>query len=191
MRIYLAGKIAPNDWRNTLLAKPDRRAGGLMGQFEPEWPIWEDVLIGGHDYCGPFFVACDHACGHGASSHGVGLQGNGVAVCIDSMNSEASMPTRARVVRAAISAIRSCHTLFAWIDSLDAYGTIAEIGVARAFNRRIVVAFPNTLTIDDLWFPIEMSGRRPIVADSAKAAYAMWLRESRTAKTTPSLRAVK
>jgi nucleoside 2-deoxyribosyltransferase len=53
-------------------------------------------------------------------------------------------------------AIQRADLVFAWIDSPDCYGTILEIGYARAMNKVVVVAFSEEFA-------------------ATKAAHEMWL----------------
>lgn len=57
----------------------------------------------------------------------------------------------------AQKAIQRSDLVFAWIDTLDAYGTLVEIGYAFAQGRRIVVATPERMP--DLWLVYETASQ--------------------------------
>jgi hypothetical protein len=81
--IYFAGKIARYDWRVEITG--DDRVGGLPdnggapieGMFDPDYRVEYDSFF----YGGPFFVSCDHGCGH-AQAHALGGCGGEEAVVI-------------------------------------------------------------------------------------------------------------
>lgn len=58
--------------------------------------------------------------------------------------------------------------MFAWIDTTDCYGTIAELGFARGMKKRIVIAGPEWF--DDLWFVYEMADAVMVPWDEPEAA---------------------
>ena len=60
--LYLAGKISKPDWRFGPVPALDRDY--------PE-PLDTPIHCSRFIYVGPFFIGCDHACGHGPSTHGV------------------------------------------------------------------------------------------------------------------------
>lgn len=45
--------------------------------------------------------------------------------------------------------------VFAWIDCLDCFGTLAEVGLAFGLNKSIIIGGPEEYR--DLWFVYEMS----------------------------------
>jgi hypothetical protein len=152
MKIYLAGKIAKNDWRHELVE-------GLRSTIDDtheresslaQWPILHGAIKGTHDYTGPYFISCDHGCYHGPNTHGV------IGGGCDVMES----PSRQATVDLCRSAIRRSDLVFAWVDTLDAYGTIAEIAFARAIGIPVQIAGPQEF--GDMWFVYRFcSERRP------------------------------
>ncbi len=54
------------------------------------------------------------------------------------------------VVRLCLEALRRADLVFAWVDSLDCYGTVTEIGYARALGKPVVCAGPRRFR--DMWF---------------------------------------
>ncbi len=73
--VYLAGKIARNDWRHRIVEDGNKSVHSKLRNhsFEENGPYlnftFSDKLF---RYVGPFFVACDHSCYHGRTTHGVG-----------------------------------------------------------------------------------------------------------------------
>ena len=55
-----------------------------------------------------------------------------------------------------MAVIRKADLVFAWIDSLDCYGTIVEIGYAHGRQKKIVIAGPEFYK--DLWFVYQFAG---------------------------------
>ena len=128
-RLYLAGKIGKSDWRHSLVPN-------LRDQTWNDGPIKTLSFI----YVGPFFVSCDHGCGHSPSGHGM------VQECIEPYY------TRDDVIRLNMDAIIKADLVFAYIAAPDCYGTIFEIGVAIAKGKRVVMAFAPGIRADDFWF---------------------------------------
>jgi hypothetical protein len=152
MKIYLAGKIDKNDWRHNLV--PDLRDTYSMER----WIAVRNLpMVGGHDYVGPFFIACDHGCSHGPNSHGAAV-GNEASCAIagaDIGHENDNSP--ARVHAKGVDGIRRCDVFVAWmgLDFASAYGTIYEIGVAKALYKKIAIIKHPALKIEDFWFPLE------------------------------------
>lgn len=144
MKIYLAGKIAKNDWRES--AVKDYRGSISDDTMHEHWPVLQDAIHGKHDYVGPFAVCCDHGCYHGPTDHGYGL--DGLARC---GSPHGGGPHRDyRSVRDWLShecaaAIERCDMFFVWIDTDDCYGSLVEIGIASALNKPVVLASPQPI----------------------------------------------
>lgn len=47
--------------------------------------------------------------------------------------------------------VASCDLFFAWIDSTDCFGTIAEIGMAHGMGKPIALGTSSSLH-DSMWF---------------------------------------
>lgn len=135
-RIYLAGKIRKNCWRHQL----------VKGLREHDWNLGPLPQLG-FTYVGPFFVSCDHGCYHTNNSHGntMGHQPS---------ESELALHQKA-VVQRCRSAINQADIVFCFIESLDCFGTIAEIERAHILGKCVVIAFAPGLASaeeNDLWF---------------------------------------
>jgi hypothetical protein len=176
--LYCAGKIAPNDWRDHLFGTRD--VGGWGDQSrgwntdEPDAPRFYGRGNGGDHphwrYAGPFFISCDHGCGHGPASHGcaIGVSEqdlalfNGLGASGGCIFGSWPTPHRGQVLKASLSCIRAADLVFVWIgsDFASAHGTIAEIGYAAALKKPIYAArSPEMATSNlvELWFPLGMT----------------------------------
>lgn len=153
-RIYAAGKILKNCWRHRLT-----EASATFNNEElPEtWPI-RPIVFSAHQYVGPYFTSCDHGCSHGTSLHGNG------AGCMTNENindmHKLTQSRREKVHKLCHSAIMDCDVFYAHIDTLDCYGTLAEIGFTAAARHilerkpRIYINIEESLE-EDLWFALQ------------------------------------
>ena len=134
-KIYLAGKISKNCWRHSLV--PRLRQGN-----------WDDGALDCESfvYVGPFFESCDHGCYHEPTGHG-NIGGNNLC--------QSPTKTQEQVRTACLRSIDTCDILFAYIDTHECYGTVAEIQYARGKDKTIVIIFgPEIATPDknEFWF---------------------------------------
>lgn len=150
--VYLAGKIAPYDWRHRFCYYR-----GVPG--EPEY-IAAGCTIDVNDnltITGPFFISCDHGCYHGDGKHGVGA--------VNSFHSDewggcmGNFFTRDDVLNICKGQIDRAEIVFAYINQDDCYGTLAEIGYAHALRKDIVIVFSNDRLKKEMWFADKMQQR--------------------------------
>jgi len=142
-RIYMAGKIEKGDWREGVYGRGhhDDLYNQLANTGRIQFPVIE--IDDNNDYTGPYFVGCDHGCFHGEATHGVGARcecgktwsTNHFHECPDcgmgADNYCTTHPTQENIFQACRYAImRETTTFFAWVDTRECYGTIAEIGIA-------------------------------------------------------------
>lgn len=165
-RIYLAGKIAPGDWRHEVVSGL-RRAGTDGG--ERPWPTLRAAIQGRFDYVGPFFISCDHGGFHGPNSHGVGAHQE--TADHDEECCEVAGLTATDVVQRCVEAIANADLFYAWLDDVTAFGTLAEIGHASGIGTcAIVVATPTGYAHEDeMWFALHLPGVYHIRATDAVA----------------------
>lgn len=155
LKIYLAGKIEHTCWRHSIVT--DLRNGGATGSCgdyinDDEFPsVLEGSIFGFHHYVGPFFTSCDHGCFHGPGTHGSAAhefddrdENNPKIIGYNAEHRNAAF-------HRAVVGIASCDLFFAWIDSIDCFGTIAEIGMAHGMAKPIALGVTPSFP-DDLWF---------------------------------------
>src|SRR5262249_34434933 len=145
--IYLAGKIKPaaRDWRFQLVrGRIDLGMDDEKRLFDPSYVIEEPLFF----YGGPYYVACDHQCGHGTANHGVGASGDRAGCISGFWGDEQSTPRR--VFEVNRRRIANANVVFAFIDELDCHGTLIELSMADELGKRIVVAFGENLTTKDI-----------------------------------------
>ena len=135
--IYLAGKIYKNCWRSTIQTTYEQHI----------------------QYIGPRFVACDHGCFHGPSTHGAidgcidyvhltkAIEGDWDIQSIPRHDAEESQK-RKQIIAACQDQIDRASVVFAWIERPDAYGTLLELGYAYAKGKQIALCFPITTVAD-------------------------------------------
>lgn len=166
--VYLAGKILLNDWRNRFYycrhaLDPEEIAAGFTV------PVDNNLSI-----AGPFFISCDHGCYHGDGKHGVGA--------VDSLHSDhewggcmGNYYTRDDVLNICKSQIDRAEIVFAYINSNDCYGTLAEIGYAHAKGKDIVIAFSDKKLKTEMWFVDKMQQRTGNISNK-------WIEEQLTSR---------
>lgn len=143
--IYLAGKIAKTDWRHEI----------VPGLRNCESTALDKGVFGEHNYVGPFFISCDHGCGHDRTENSSECgHGRSLTNCTESQ--EAPAPGRDRAFIDCQSNVQNCDLFFAWIEDLTCFGTLVEIGMAHSWGKKIYLGCPNKLP-DDLWFSAKAS----------------------------------
>lgn len=132
--VYLAGKIGKNDWRHALVP-------GLRNHLWSHGPIECKTF----NYCGPFFVSCDHGCNHGPNLHG--------AVTAPDFASCGTSPiTRAQVIANNLASLDSADLVFVYITATDCHGTMGEIGWSVSRQKRVEMCFAPDMDANDFWF---------------------------------------
>lgn len=146
----MAGKISKNGWREEILGY--RGVSEDAPEFDSDFSkIWAERKIENVNrsmvYTGPFFLGDDHGCFHGPNEHGCGASGTACGAAYDGIN-------RVEIHKSCLDAINRSTHIFAWVDDPTAYGTLVEIGYARALGKAIAVYFDSGKKRDlwDLWF---------------------------------------
>lgn len=174
MKVYLAGKIAKNDWRHSIV--DGLRSAVHIGSAS-HWPVLQSAIFDEHDYVGPFFTSCDHGCFHGPGSHGVGVGGPSGGCCVNPISPHA-------VASLCLGAVSNCDLFFAWFDEDcgSAYGTLLELGWALAMEKLVVIGVHRKADTSDLWFALRASEAlrsircNPVIeANTAREALAVYL----------------
>lgn len=157
--VYLAGKITGSHWRDKILDGWSQENHGVVGEFCGDLSRWRTiesaVTVDGHasiGYSGPYWSPMGDSGGHGSIGGGSGgIHDCGVgSVCPD---------THGTLIRSdpedvygnIMNSLRRSDLVFAWIDSLDCYGTIYEVAASIAMGKVVVVAMPTRFNERELW----------------------------------------
>lgn len=150
LSIYFAGKIGKGDWRHEII--PDLRGawsgeecqgGADTKSISPI--IWEE---GGHTLqcAGPYFVACDHGCYHGTSTHGQIADDSSCGIS----ESKIWWESRWKVWDQCMGWLVQSDVVFCFIDNEGAYGTLCELRANFAKPR--AVYFSSEELLKSYWF---------------------------------------
>lgn len=168
--VYLAGKITNHPWRLAMIPQWNRMGLDEDGDLIRPGIEKQAVCLPNQktlNYTGPFYVDMNY--GHSAlrplGPHGSATQwddhGGGYVNGRD-------------VVERSIQGIRGADLFFAWIDSEDCFGTLAEIGYAAGLGNKIVVVATKRSLGDSIWFPPYLARVSIDAASSEEAWDALW-----------------
>ena len=129
-QVYLAGKVTKNGWREPICHPRGVISAEADNAELYRWPLTASLVLGVL-ITGPYGVSCDHGCFHGRNTHGFGES----TCCIGTGDIQ-----QQGVFTACMDAIRRSSSVFAWIDAKDCYGTLIELGYAKALSKYIYVA---------------------------------------------------
>jgi len=159
VNVYLAGKVDERlgEWREWIVG---RQYHYPTRQSIPRWikpsldnlalELWVPIpraVFGSHAYAGPFrqviYREIDNkylGYFHGVTTHG--------------QHGDAYPERKEQIIAACRRAIEQSDLIFAYLNSPDAYGTIAEIGYAVALGKFVSILIqPGTaFDYDDFWF---------------------------------------
>jgi very-short-patch-repair endonuclease len=145
--IYLADKISRHDWRHDLV-------GNDISVLEAsdDWPDLPMAQFPGLVYVGPYFCSgAGHGLTHVPNAHGFveGIYGA----------SPTQRPDDRQLVLEGrcLDALRRADLVFAWLDDTTAYGTLVEIGYAKALGKTIVIGIAKGFDASDLWFAVGLA----------------------------------
>ena len=194
-RVYLAGKISQDHcWREDIIQNYDDRDWGRRAAFafeysekafDPETIVSIRTHSGPVDVVGPFFMGMDHE----------GLRGRDFHAGDDTDYDPADRDATQKLVHAvSMARISRADFVFACINEVDCFGTIAEIGVAHGSGVPVHLFFGENLTLQqryDLWF-VARCATRVHERISIRHAFSRALKFQYTLKTNahPKLRAV-
>lgn len=166
LKVYLAGKVSRNGdprspteedaWRASIIG--DNKHGSMacdldhpltIRGYDDRWPILEGVVLGIHDYTGPFYTNQ----GHGM----IGDDIHGYFYHMEHGEPVREDEARSQIVNRCHNAIALSDIVFAWIKDKSAYATLIEIGWAAALGKKVYVASPKRLGA--LWFAYELANR--------------------------------
>jgi prophage regulatory protein len=165
-QVYLAGKISQGgDWRHEIF--PDLSVDSDI--ITPSAKPVADNIRQGFQCCGPFFVNLEH--GQRESVH-------------DEHREERLSASERYVFARSIWFVDKADVVFCYIDGDDAYGTILELGYAKAKGKLIFLAvrfdsesnFEPARFVRDAWFARAACDRFVAVPDvlSAWDTFVAW-----------------
>lgn len=166
--VYLAGKITGNPWRKQLFEPGINPKSELCGPAcEPcaedsHHDLWLRpgcVPVPGSgwrlDFTGPYWL--DTSCGHGTPSRGA--HAFGLRMSDDTGLSVNILETDGKYVRdKCLDGVSRADLVFAWIESLDCFGSIAEITWAYSLKTRSPACLP-VIVIASSLFPSPLEDR--------------------------------
>lgn len=160
MRVFLSGKVDERygAWRDHLLGVSHQgrtNNGKWVVEAYPRWVVYEDeptgavlpwpklpkVILNDHTYVGPYrqVVKKESDWRHDGYFHGVTAIGSHGMIYGDVFD---------QVVARCRGALQDADFVFAYINSPDAYGTIAEIGYAAALGKFVAVVIDPEAAFD-------------------------------------------
>jgi hypothetical protein len=172
--IYFAGKIGPEDWRCELFG---HRTGGVdaSGDDFGFKTVFDKTYVrdmGAVVYGGPFFISCDHRCAHGPATHGA--RPKGCLVDVD----EGVLETHKAIWRVNRARIERADLVFAYINEVDCFGTLIELGYAAALNKPITIGIGRNIKIEefnDLWMARQCATMGDALLGSPNATFEQFL----------------
>lgn len=185
--VYLAGKITNNSWRDEIVSYRDgdwsgENHGAGASSNSGDWNTVPEALPTPNGaklaFTGPFWRPFSGWGGHGNfDQHAKGLHANGdVNPYNHSFDMVESDP---QFIAGNVElAIHECDLFFAWIDSLDAIGTLVEIGLARSLRKRVVVA-TSLEDVRELWLPLTFADVTIMASSPKEAWWKLWKEKPR------------
>jgi len=166
---YLAGKITGSTWRESIVAgwaHQNKSMAYYQAFIDYEdcktWAVVPSAceVLGAYlTFTGPWWSDLGGGCGHASAESS--LAPHGYADALEELDASSLHARRVEVAVAVGYAIQSADLLFAWIDSDDCYGTLLEIGYAKALGKAVVVAmsesFAATDTAQEMWLISQLS----------------------------------
>jgi len=154
--VYLAGRFE-NDWRHALCGSSYRTSS--LEEYQDKESIGTSF---GRRCIGPWFL--DTMGGHGEMGH--------ESMTVFHGSAEPFEGHQGIVLNQCLSQIQKADMVFAWIDDGEAYGTIAEIGYAKALGKKVWIGMSEDMEqLYDTWF-VEHMADALVYAKSAGEAYA-------------------
>ena len=145
VNIYLAGKIEPHGWRHAFF---DMRNEFIWDEKIPYLQSlsvtmdWDKNI----KVTGPFFLSCDHSCYHGEGNHGLGI--HQPVSCLTGGNTHSA----SEVIEICKEQIKRADVIFGYINSDTCFGSLFEIGYAKALGKKVILLFDTSKRENDMWF---------------------------------------
>lgn len=128
-KVYMAGSMRSGEgWRGIGVTDRSSRTGSTFSVNE--WAGSSFLAHGRFIYVGPFSISDDHGCAHGSPHMAFG--------CGDEFFGEKTRYRR-ELIEECQDRIFRCDIFAAYIDRDDCFGTLVEIGMAKAMDKLIWV----------------------------------------------------
>ncbi|SCM82360.1 hypothetical protein KL86SPO_50131 [uncultured Sporomusa sp.] len=169
INIYFAGKVVPakdwrfgfsSDWRSEILGKD-------VGKYRPIKQVGKYYPIDKYfSYAGPYFSPCgEHFSGggfHGMNDWDYVVTTGGVAgpECPEQLPIfELADHVKKSTFSRCKSNIKSADWIFCWINSMDCFGTLVELGMAKAYDKKIFIGIDSKINSRELWFALHTADK--------------------------------
>lgn len=163
MKVFLSGKVDEQHgrWRDLLIGTKwadgqesprwelAHKNTDLSDHPFADWPLQRGVVMRAHDYVGPYrqTIEADPSSNKNEGYfHGVASRGS---------HGQMDAYDQQTIVSACMRAIDTCDMFFAYLNTRDCFGTLCELGYARAKGKFIAVVANETL--EEMWFGCLMS----------------------------------
>lgn len=169
INIYFAGKVVPaKDWRFGFSSDWRSKTLGMdVGNYRPLKKVGEYYPIDKYfGYAGPFFSPCgEHFSGggfHGMNDWDYVVFQGGVAVpeCPEQLPIfELDDHVKKSTFSRCKANIKTADWIFCWINSMDCFGTLVELGMAKAYNKKIFIGVDSKIDCKEIWFALEAANK--------------------------------
>ena len=143
--IYFAGKVRQNCWRYDLFK--DLR---VMSKHSKIYSTYKGEI----QYNGPYALSCDHGCFHRGLGHGLleclGEPDGGFMEMKNDYVQCRIKPKQA--VQNCLQHISDCDAVIAYIETLDCYGTLIELGYAASESKPVYLYIKASLWAESGYF---------------------------------------
>lgn len=164
IKVYFAGKVTKNGWREEIikLSEKIQQNKSVKSYREAGVPIGD-----GYIYNGPYMKSCNHGGFHGKGTHGVGVGLKKTSCC-----GNKEVLQRRELFNLCMSLVDSSDAIFCYIDDVEAYGTMFELGYAYSKGIPTFVYLSDELDEDyqdDLWFSLAKATQVKKVSSPSEA----------------------
>ncbi|SDF34125.1 hypothetical protein [Sporomusa acidovorans] len=169
INIYFAGKVVPaKDWRRGFSTDWRSEILGIdVGKYRPLKQVGKSYSIDKYfGYAGPFFSPCgEHFSGdgfHGMNDWDYVMTTGGVAIseCPEQLPIfELADHVKKGTFSRCEANIKSADWIFCWINSMDCYGTLVELGMANAYNKKVFIGLDSKIDGKEIWFALEAANK--------------------------------